>query len=58
VSDDQLVQRPWRTGRKVGRTIYAQLGREPSDTDPLIGVFDTRELADAAVEAHNLRLES
>lgn len=43
----------WRTGRKVGRTIYAQVGAEPSDDDPLIGVFDTRELATIAVETHN-----
>ena len=33
----------WRVGRKVGRTIYRQLGDEPSDDDPLIGVMDTAE---------------
>ena len=43
----------WRTGRKVGRTVYAQLNPQPSDEDILIGVFDTRELATSAVEAHN-----
>jgi hypothetical protein len=43
----------WRTGRKVGRTIYAQLGAEPSDEDPLIGVMDTPQLASAAVAEHN-----
>jgi hypothetical protein len=34
----------WRTGRKVGRTIYVVLdrnGRTPSDRDPLIGVMDS-----------------
>lgn len=41
----------WRTGRKVGRTIYAQLGPEPSDDDPLIGAMDTPELAAQAVGA-------
>lgn len=35
----------WRVGRKVGRTIYLQLGPQPSDDDPLIGVMDTPELA-------------
>jgi hypothetical protein len=45
--------KPWRVGRKVGRTIYEQQGTEPTDTDLLIGVMDTRELAAAAVEAHN-----
>jgi hypothetical protein len=43
----------WRTGRKVGRTIYAQPGAEPSDEDLLIGVMDTPALAREAVEAHN-----
>lgn len=51
MTDPALV--PWRTGRKVGRTIYAQPGIEPADTDPLIGVMDTPELAWAAVEGHN-----
>jgi hypothetical protein len=45
----------WRVGRKVGRTIYAQLGETPSDNDPLIGVLDTRELALEAVKAHNFK---
>ena len=44
---------PWRTGRKVGRTIYAQHGPEPSDTDELIGVMDTPVLAAEAVRWHN-----
>lgn len=42
---------PWRTGRKVGRTIYSGEG----DDGVLIGVMDTREDADLvvrAVEAH------
>lgn len=47
---------PWRAGRKVGRTIYAAHGDEPSDEDELIGMMDTRALAAAAVEAHNASL--
>ena len=43
----------WRTGRKVGRTIYLQLGPEPSDYDVLYGVMDTPELAAAAVRGLN-----
>lgn len=43
----------WRTGRKVGRTIYAQLDYEPNDHDPLIGLMDSKALAEAAVQAHN-----
>ena len=48
-----LLSLPWRTGRKVGRTMYARLGPEASDEDPLIGMMDTPELAAAAVAAHN-----
>lgn len=43
----------WRTGRKVGRTIYEQVGTEPSDADQLIGVMDTPDLARRAVDAVN-----
>lgn len=48
----------WRTGRKVGRTIYAQIGSDPSDGDVLIGVMDTAALAAAAVRAHNHDIEA
>lgn len=47
------LQNPWRVGRKVGRTIYAQIRTEPSDDDVLIGVMDTPAIARAAVEGHN-----
>ena len=47
---------PWRVGRKIGRTIYAQVGGEPSDSDPLIGVMDTIELALEAAQGHNALL--
>jgi ribosomal protein S27AE len=50
------LRQPWRTGRKVGRTVYMQPGPEASDSDPLIGVMDTPELAAEACEAHNYRL--
>lgn len=55
-SPDPLLV-PWRVGRHVGRTIYAMGGTEPSrDTDVLIGVMDTPELAAEAVAGHNARL--
>lgn len=47
---------PWRTGRKVGRTIYAIIGDEPADRDVLIGLMDTRLLAMEVVAAHNAQL--
>lgn len=43
----------WRVGRKVGRTIYLQLGPEPSDSDTLIGIMDTAQLSIDAVDAVN-----
>jgi hypothetical protein len=43
----------WRVGRGGGRTIYAQIAAEASDDDVLIGVMDTRRLAEEAVTAHN-----
>ena len=46
----------WRTGRKVGRTVYAVVGLVPSDHDLLIGVMDTKALAAAAVAAHNSQI--
>jgi hypothetical protein len=57
-SDEAEVDRErqgvtWRTGRKVGRTIYRQSGPEPSDDDALIGVMDTPELAAVACRARN-----
>jgi hypothetical protein len=45
--------RRWRIGGPEGRTIHAQTGAEPSDSDPLVGMMDSRELAEAAVEGHN-----
>lgn len=45
----------WRTGRKVGRTIYIQTGKEPGDCgeDQLIGMMDSRDLAQLVVDAVN-----
>ncbi len=43
----------WRVGRKLGRTVYAMHGDEPSDHDVFIGLFDTRALAETAVADHN-----
>lgn len=48
----------WRVGRKVGRTIYAQLRDVPSDDDVLIGTMDTPVLAKDAVTAHNHALRA
>lgn len=47
----------WRVGRKVGRTIYAMEGREPTDDDTLIGMMDTPVLAAEAVRTHNIDVD-
>lgn len=47
----------WRTGRTVGRTIYAMRTDTPTDTDPLIGLMDSVALAKAAVDGHNQLIE-
>lgn len=51
------LDKKWRTGRKVGRTLYVVLGEESSDADILIGMMDTAELAEEVVRAHNNSLE-
>jgi hypothetical protein len=43
----------WRVGRKVGRTIYRQIGSDGADGDTLIGLMDSRELAATVVAAVN-----
>jgi hypothetical protein len=43
----------YRVGRHLGRTIYRQLGDEPSDQDALIGMMDTRADAEQVVAALN-----
>lgn len=48
----------WRTGRSVGRTVYAVTGGDYADDDELIGVMDTPGLALEAVLAHNQMLEA
>lgn len=49
---------PWRVGRHLGRTVYAMLGDEPSDDDPVLGMLDTPELAAEACAGHNALLEA
>lgn len=48
-----VTARPWRVGRKLGRTIYAQIAAEPSDNDVLIGVMDDARYAAEVVRLHN-----
>lgn len=47
--------RPWRKGQSVGRTVYVQVGANPSKADVLVGVMDTPDLAELVVAAVNAR---
>lgn len=49
-----IRRRPWRVGRSLGRTIYAQNGDEPSKDDIFLGIMDTVGLAAYVVRLHNL----
>lgn len=53
-----IVSMNWRTGRKLGRTIYAMIDKEPSDNDILIGMMDHESIAAIAVLNHNNQLVS
>lgn len=49
-------RRFWRTDVQLGRSIYALVSNNvesPSDSDPLIGVMETSELAEIVVDTHN-----
>lgn len=47
----------WRVGMSLGRTVYAQLGLEPSKSDVYLGMMDTRDLAELVVAEHNRGLD-
>lgn len=50
---EQTFGRPWRIGWSLGRTVYAQVGDEPSKRDVLLGLMETEALARAVVDEHN-----
>ena len=55
--DEYLNGKQWRVGRKLGRTIYAQIrAGQADDADTLIGMMDTPELAHQVVHDHNRHL--
>lgn len=44
----------YRVGRKLGRTIYRQLGDQPSDDDVFCGLMETQEQAALVVYCLNV----
>lgn len=45
----------FRVGGKLGRTVYAQLGDEPSEKDLLVGLMETPYMAGFVAEALTAR---
>lgn len=52
-----LTQEPWRTGRTLGRTMYARTGGDDYKADTEFGMLDTREIAARACADHNAMLD-
>lgn len=52
--EDSANNYPWRVGRKLGRTIYAQLGEEPSADDPFLGLMESEDIAVTVVQRRQL----
>lgn len=52
------MSRLWRVGRSLGRTLYWQVGAEPSKDDVFVGIMDTVGLAAQVVAACNNAPES
>ena len=48
-----LTAVPWRTGRTLGRTLYARTGGEDWKADADFGWLPSTALADEVVAAHN-----
>ena len=49
-----VVLMPWRTGKSIGRTIYAcPPGSSYRDGEIVLGMMDTPEIARHIVEIHN-----
>lgn len=55
---EDVFERPWRVGFKLGRTVYAMVGDTPSPEDGLLGMMETQHLAAHVVALHNESLRS
>lgn len=57
VSNGRYPNPVMRVGREARRTVWLQFGEVPSDSDRLIGLMDSPELANAVVTAVNAAYE-
>lgn len=53
-----LARLPWRVGRSLGFSVYAQVAAEPGKADIYLGVMDSEPIAQHVVDLHNARLEA
>lgn len=51
-----VLSKRWRVGRKLGRTLYAQIGAEPGLEDVVLGMVDDARIAQAICDEHNAQL--
>lgn len=56
VQPETLTDRPWRVGRTLGRTVYAQVVAEPGKGDVLLGLMESEFLARLVIDLHNRTL--
>lgn len=56
ISFERREHSRWRHGRKQPRSIYLQLGPEPSEHDPLIALTEDWRLARRIIREHNAQL--
>lgn len=50
------IDKPWRVGRHLVRTVYVQMEDEPSDIDTFLGIFDSEQIAAYVFAKHNEEL--
>lgn len=53
VADVVALDALWRTGRSLGRSVYARVGEHSDDDDVFIGIFDSQTIAAYVAEMHN-----
>lgn len=51
-----VTKLPWRVGRSLGRTVYAQVSEDPTKSDMFLGIFDSKGAAQYVVDLHNKSL--
>lgn len=56
MSTEHFRTKPWRVGRKLGRTIYVADGEDDTGCASLLGMMETEDIARYVVDLHNRTL--